>query len=67
MLGKFIDWNYRRTVERLEKELGGQYDRKSPEFPLEETRLRGVYLLTAVTVVGLIGYGLTLKFRWVGG
>ncbi|KAH6848245.1 major facilitator superfamily domain-containing protein [Chaetomium sp. MPI-CAGE-AT-0009] len=64
LAGKFIDWNYRRTVDRLSKELGGQYDRKSPEFPLEKTRLRGVYLLSTITVIGLIGYGLTLKFRW---
>jgi hypothetical protein len=67
MSGKFIDWNYRRTVDRLSKKYGGLYDRKSPEFPLEKTRLRGVYLLSSITVVGLIGYGLTLKFRWVGG
>ncbi|KAG7294427.1 hypothetical protein NEMBOFW57_004498 [Staphylotrichum longicolle] len=62
--GKFVDWNYRRTVTRLAKTQGSQYDKNSPEFPLEKTRLRGVYLLSATTVLGIIGYGLTLKFRW---
>ncbi|KAK4038975.1 major facilitator superfamily domain-containing protein [Parachaetomium inaequale] len=62
--GKFVDWNYRRTVTRLSKEQGAQYDKKSPEFPLERARLRGVYFLSATTVVGIIGYGLTLKYRW---
>ncbi len=63
--GKFVDWNYRRTVDRLAKTQGSQYDKRSPEFPLEKTRLRGVYVLSATTVLGIIGYGLTLKFRWV--
>ncbi|KAL2166540.1 hypothetical protein VTG60DRAFT_2527 [Thermothelomyces hinnuleus] len=62
--GKFIDWNYRRSVDRLRKEKGAEYDRKSPEFPLEKTRLRGIYVLSGTTVAGIIGYGLTLKFRW---
>ncbi|AEO62002.1 hypothetical protein MYCTH_2312878 [Thermothelomyces thermophilus ATCC 42464] len=62
--GKFIDWNYRRTVDRLRKDEGAEYDRKSPEFPLEKTRLRGIYVLSGTTVAGIIGYGLTLKFRW---
>jgi hypothetical protein len=63
--GKFIDWNYRRTVDRLSKTQGAEYDNRSPDFPLEKTRLRGIYLLSATTVLGIIGYGLTLKFRWV--
>ncbi|KAL2197115.1 major facilitator superfamily domain-containing protein [Corynascus similis CBS 632.67] len=62
--GKFIDWNYRRTVDQLRKDKGADYDKKSPEFPLEKTRLRGIYVLTATTVIGIIGYGLTLKYRW---
>ncbi|KAK4146409.1 major facilitator superfamily domain-containing protein [Dichotomopilus funicola] len=62
--GKFVDWNYRRTVERLSKTQGEKYDKKSPDFPLEKTRLRGVYVLSATTVLGIIGYGLALKFRW---
>jgi hypothetical protein len=63
--GKFVDWNYRRTLDRLAKTQGAQYDKRSPDFPLEKTRLRGVYILSATTVLGIIGYGLTLKFRWV--
>ncbi len=66
LAGKFVDWNYRRTVDRLAKSQGSEYDKKSPDFPLEKTRLRGIYLLSAITVLGIIGYGLTLKFRWVG-
>jgi hypothetical protein len=63
--GKFVDWNYRRTVDRLAKTQGVEYDKKSPDFPLERTRLRGVYLLSGTTVLGIIGYGLTLRYRWV--
>ncbi|KAK4172586.1 putative transporter [Triangularia setosa] len=61
LAGRFIDWNYKRTVEK-----GGQqegYDKNSPSFPLEQTRLRGIYTLHTVTVLGIIGYGLALKFR----
>jgi hypothetical protein len=54
-------------VARLSKEQGAQYDKKSPDFPLEKARLRGVYFLSATTVLGIIGYGLTLKYRWVSG
>ncbi|KAK4644965.1 hypothetical protein QC761_309580 [Podospora bellae-mahoneyi] len=58
--GRFVDWNYKRTVKR-----GGDedFDKNSPGFPLEKTRLEGVYILHAITVLGIIGYGLALKFR----
>lgn len=60
--GRFVDWNYKRTVKR-----GGDedFDKNSPGFPLEKTRLKGVYTLHAITVLGIIGYGLALKFRAV--
>ncbi|KAL2257021.1 hypothetical protein VTK26DRAFT_769 [Humicola hyalothermophila] len=61
--GKFIDWNYRRAVNRLSQKQGSQYDKKSPDFPLEKTRLRGIFVRSTTTVLGIIGYGLTLKFR----
>ncbi|KAK4186128.1 MFS general substrate transporter [Podospora australis] len=62
--GRFIDWNYKRTVKRLSEANGGkEYDKNSPDFPLERTRLRGVYTLSTITVLGIIGYGLALKFR----
>ncbi|CAP70901.1 uncharacterized protein PODANS_3_9580 [Podospora anserina S mat+] len=59
--GRFVDWNYKRTVKRG----GDDFDKNSPGFPLEKTRLKGVYTLHAITVLGIIGYGLALKFRAV--
>ncbi|KAK0667876.1 major facilitator superfamily domain-containing protein, partial [Cercophora samala] len=58
--GRFVDWNYKRTVQR-----GGDegFDKNSPGFPLEKTRLRGIYTLHTITVLGIIGYGLALEFR----
>lgn len=52
-------------MDRLSKRQGTQYDKKSPDFPLESTRLRGIYTLSAITVLGIVGYGLTLKYRGV--
>ena len=52
-------------MKRLAQSQGLQYDKKSPDFPLERTRLRGIYVLSTITVLGIIGYGLTLKFRGV--
>jgi hypothetical protein len=52
-------------VRRLAQSQGLKYDKKSPDFPLERTRLRGIYVLSTITVLGIIGYGLTLKFRGV--
>ncbi|KAK4236052.1 major facilitator superfamily domain-containing protein [Achaetomium macrosporum] len=62
--GKFIDWSYRRTVKKLSKSQAEPYDKKSPDFPLERTRLRGIYLLHAITILGILGYGFTLRYRW---
>jgi len=36
-----------------------------PEFPLERARLRGMCVLTGITVLGTVGYGLLLMTRMV--
>lgn len=33
----------------------------SADFPLEETRLAGIYILTIIGVIGTVGYGVALQ------
>ncbi|KAK2468977.1 hypothetical protein H9L39_19414 [Fusarium oxysporum f. sp. albedinis] len=60
--GKYIDWNFRRTRQRL-----GVEDARSvgdiEGFPLEHTRLEGAYLLTIICTLTTVGYGLIVEFK----
>lgn len=38
---------------------------KFPEFPLKRARLRGMCVLTGITALGTVGYGLSLMTRMV--
>ncbi|KAJ4111422.1 hypothetical protein NW765_016547 [Fusarium oxysporum] len=62
--GKYIDWNFRRTRQRL-----GVEDARSvgdiEGFPLEHTRLEGAYLLTIICTLTTVGYGLIVEFKTV--
>ena len=62
--GKFVDRTYRKTVDRLYRN-GVACREISPDFPLEETRLRGIYFFVATTSLGTLGYGLVLMTRTV--
>ena len=46
-------------------ESGGDRDGDALEFPLEKTRLRGIYFLIAISSLGTLGYGLALMTRTV--
>ncbi|KAJ3512618.1 hypothetical protein NM208_g15300 [Fusarium decemcellulare] len=63
--GKVIDWNFRRTRHRL-----GVEDVRNVSdiegFPLEQTRLEGAYLLTILSALTTVGYGLVVQFKTVG-
>ncbi|KAK3326749.1 major facilitator superfamily domain-containing protein [Apodospora peruviana] len=68
--GRFVDHNYRQTVDQLSlphtrnfSRKQPQLDKNSPNFPLETTRLRGLHWITLITVITLVGYGWTLETR----
>ncbi|EXK30374.1 hypothetical protein FOMG_13187 [Fusarium oxysporum f. sp. melonis 26406] len=60
--GKYIDWNFHRTRQRL-----GVEDARSvgdiEGFLLEHTRLEGAYLLTIICTLTTVGYGLIVEFK----
>lgn len=63
-LGRLVDKTYRQTAQKLQDQ-GLSRGRDSAEFPLERTRLRGIYLLIAITTLGTVGYGLALMTKTV--
>lgn len=54
-LGRFLDRNYRQTAEKLPS-----VQRDAPDFPIERTRLKGIYVLVTISALGTLGYGLAL-------
>ena len=63
--GKHLDRTYRRTVQKLARDHQEQVYNLSPEFPIEKTRLKGVYLLITISAMGTVGYGLALMTKTV--
>lgn len=61
IIGRFVDWNYKRMVKRG----GDDFDKNFFGFFFEKIRLKGVYIFYVIIVLGIIGYGLVLKFRVV--
>ncbi|KAK4211567.1 major facilitator superfamily domain-containing protein [Rhypophila decipiens] len=64
--GRFLDWNYRKTMEKhqIQNETSGASgSSNTAKFSLEKTRLRGIYVLIAVSSLGTLGYGLALMTR----
>ncbi|KAJ5779338.1 hypothetical protein N7457_007058 [Penicillium paradoxum] len=63
LYGKVIDYNYKRTAEKL----GLPVDRKKGDdlrrFPIERTRLRAVFPVMAVGIAAFIPYGWVLQQR----
>ncbi|KAK4204499.1 MFS general substrate transporter [Triangularia verruculosa] len=59
--GKFLDWNYRKTVSKLQTHSEHSANTTdTADFPLEKIRLRGIYLLILISSLGTLGYGLAL-------
>lgn len=63
--GRFLNYYYRRTVQKLSNGNERSFDGHEPDFPIEKTRLKGAYVLIAVSGVGTLGYGLALMTRAV--
>ncbi|KAI8712974.1 MFS domain-containing protein [Fusarium sp. LHS14.1] len=56
--GRYLDWNYKKTGEKL-----SGYGRDSPQFPIERTRLKGIFILITISSLGTLGYGLALMTK----
>ncbi|RTE79712.1 hypothetical protein BHE90_005762 [Fusarium euwallaceae] len=56
--GRYLDWNYKKTAEKL-----SGYSRDSPQFPIERTRLKGIFVLITISSLGTLGYGLALMTK----
>ncbi|RSM08769.1 hypothetical protein CEP52_004468 [Fusarium oligoseptatum] len=56
--GRYLDRNYKRTAEKL-----SGYGRDSPQFPIERTRLKGIFVLITISSLGTLGYGLALMTK----
>lgn len=59
-IGRFLDRNYRLTAEKLPN-----VQRDAPDFPIERTRLRGIFALITISALGTLGYGLALMTKTV--
>ncbi|CAH0042050.1 unnamed protein product, partial [Clonostachys rhizophaga] len=59
--GIYVDRQYVRTYKKLNCTFGdGERD---IDFPIEKSRLRGAHVITIITALGTIGYGLALHFH----
>jgi hypothetical protein len=66
LLGQFLNYTYRRTIEKLQSESDSPVAKDLPEFPLVRIRLEGTYVLVTIAALGTIGYGLSLVTQAVG-
>lgn len=69
--GRFVDWNYHRWQAEMMPQTATLHEKDEPSsqaaggLPLERIRLRGLHLLSLITVLGLVGFGLALEVRAV--
>ena len=57
VVGKFLDWNFRRHAERAGIELSKQRQQDLTNFPIEVARLQVVLPLVFLSALSIIGYG----------
>jgi len=57
----FLDRTYRKTIAKSSTE--PDHHGTSPDFPIEKTRLKGIYILITISALGTLGYGLSLLFK----
>lgn len=63
--GKYLDKTYRLTVEKLSRDRPEPVHNESADFPIEKTRLKGIYVLITVSALGTVGYGVALMTKTV--
>lgn len=61
MVGKFLDWNFRRRAKRLGVEISSQRQQDLTDFPIEAARLQVVLPLVFLSAVSIIAYGWVME------
>ncbi len=57
VIGKFLDWNFRRHAKRIGIEISSQRQQDLTNFPIEAARLQVVLPLVFLSGLSIIGYG----------
>lgn len=65
-VGKILDRDYRITAQTRGFSINKKEGDELLNFPIEEARLRSLFLPTLIAVGSIIGYGWTLHARTVG-
>lgn len=64
--GKWLDRTYRLMFEEYARTHGEiQAHNEPPDFPIEKTRMKGIYAMVISSTIGIVGYGLVLMTRTV--
>jgi len=61
VVGKFLDWNFRRRAQRLGIELSSQRQQDLTDFPIEAARLQVVLPLVFISGISIIAYGWVME------
>ncbi len=61
MVGKFLDWNFRRRAKRLGVEITSQRQQDLTDFPIEAARLQVVLPLVFLSGLSIIAYGWVME------
>ncbi|KAH6849740.1 major facilitator superfamily domain-containing protein [Chaetomium sp. MPI-CAGE-AT-0009] len=59
--GKFLDWNLKRFAHRHGRGEGYQRGDDISDFPIEQSRFYGIYMLIVISAVGTAAYGAVLQ------
>ena len=62
-LGKLLDWDYRRTAKEAGHEINLAAGDELSGFPIEYARLRSIWYLGAIDIIGIIGFGWALHIN----
>lgn len=61
ILGKFLDWNLKRFARRHGRNEGYGRGDDISDFPIEQARFSGIYVLIAMSAAGTAAYGVMLE------
>ena len=63
IIGKFLDWNFRRHAQKIGFEISSQRQQDLTNFPIEVARLQVVLPLVAFSGISIIGYGWVMEAK----
>lgn len=64
-IGKFLDWNLKRSAARHGRDEGYHRGDDISDFPIERARFAGIQVLIAISAAGTAAYGAVLNQRTV--